>query len=406
MLKSTVHPFVTPVSASKNHSGRFLDRLEALRGVAALWVIVSHSMIWLAMGDETALWSKSIFDVHGGQAVLARAVVGLFNGAAAVDIFFVLSGFVLARSLRDNTLTPGNYARFVVRRVFRIFPAFWLSLAVVVLYLVFVFPGYAELPGASKWFNWAYAEPLSARQLWQNISFYTASLNSNAWTLKIEMAASLCLPFVVWCIGWRGMTRAWATLAVAIAASLWTTTGWAWLAGYMYMFAAGAIISRQAVRTDSHLASSGRFLMLCAAFIVIPGFCWPTIHIWQADFPIVLGASGIIWAIAASPKSYVLRFLDSAWARFLGKISYSFYILGFITLYVVANWCLHKLPLGVLQRWPLPIMAVVCIVAVALTMVLATASFYWIEKPLTVLGRRLTRPHALEAPVPLQPHMH
>ncbi len=394
-----------PVSASKNSFGRFLDRLEALRGVAALWVIVSHSMIWLAMGEETALWSKPVFDVHGGQAVLARAVVGLFNGAAAVDIFFVLSGFVLARSLRNNPLTLGNYSRFVVRRVFRIFPAFWLSLAVVVLYLVFVFPGYAKLPGASVWFNWAYAEPFSAEQLWQNVRFHTASLNSNAWTLKIEMAASLVLPFMVWCIGRRGMARAWVTLGVAIAASVWVTGDWAWLTTYLYMFAAGAIISRQTERADFHLASSRWFLASCAALIVVPGFYWPTIHIWQADFPIVLGASGLISAIAASPKSSALRFLDSAWARFLGKISYSFYILGFITLYMVANWCLHSLPAGLLQRWPLPVMAVVCVVAVAFTTVFAAASFHWIEKPLTVLGRRLTQSRTLTIPAQLHPRV-
>lgn len=84
------------MSVKENSSSGFVDRLEALRGVASLWVAVGHSMIWLAIGSETAIWSKPVWQIQGLQANAARILITFFDGAAAVDIFFVLSGFVLA----------------------------------------------------------------------------------------------------------------------------------------------------------------------------------------------------------------------------------------------------------------------------------------------------------------------
>ncbi|MFM0363159.1 hypothetical protein [Paraburkholderia sediminicola] len=75
------------MSIEERSSKGFLDRLEALRGVASLWVAVGHSMIWLVIGMEPAIWSKPLWAVQGGQARIARATISVFSGAAAVDIF-------------------------------------------------------------------------------------------------------------------------------------------------------------------------------------------------------------------------------------------------------------------------------------------------------------------------------
>ncbi|MGH6737905.1 MAG: acyltransferase family protein, partial [Bradyrhizobium sp.] len=87
----------------------FLPRIESLRGLAALTVALMHvTMSWFTAQP------RGILDEVGLKAIKA---VG--NGFGAVVAFFVISGFVLARSLdRDFSAT-----RFASARIFRLFPA-------------------------------------------------------------------------------------------------------------------------------------------------------------------------------------------------------------------------------------------------------------------------------------------
>jgi len=87
----------------------FIPRLESLRGLAALAVVIYH--IWQQLSDSSLTgWLDLIF---------CRLIASVANGIGAVVIFFVLSGFVLARSLDRD---PNRY-RFLRNRVFRLLPA-------------------------------------------------------------------------------------------------------------------------------------------------------------------------------------------------------------------------------------------------------------------------------------------
>lgn len=76
--------------------------IQALRALAALSVVLYHACQW--------------------------ANAGFAIGAAGVDIFFVISGFVMWTTIQDPGLTPG---RFVQRRFWRVAPAYWLVTAIV-----------------------------------------------------------------------------------------------------------------------------------------------------------------------------------------------------------------------------------------------------------------------------------
>lgn len=166
---------------SENQSN-FVGRLESLRGVAAICVAICHSMIWMPVfGDPVA--GRAIGEVAGLQASLTRIVVAITNGSAAVDIFFVLSGFVLARSLAKKTMTATCWFAFVVKRAFRIFPAYLVWLVPVSMFLI-----WREQVGPptvffdSRWFD---SSPLSLFELAKNSLLISTEMNQVAWTLRV-----------------------------------------------------------------------------------------------------------------------------------------------------------------------------------------------------------------------------
>ena len=103
----------------------FFPRLEALRGLAALVVVADHA--WQSPWNDPSGGTRSFIrstaeGVYGGWTTLALSIFG--NGLAAVNLFFVISGFVLLQSLvRGPASTTTNTVRFVIARLFRIYPA-------------------------------------------------------------------------------------------------------------------------------------------------------------------------------------------------------------------------------------------------------------------------------------------
>ena len=103
--------------------GRF-SHIDALRGLAALAVAYFHFFGVLVGGSEDV----SLLDV-----LIKRAVVEWIDlGRAAVLLFFVISGYVVARSVRS---APSHHvARFAIRRLFRLYPMYWAALGIYLLW--------------------------------------------------------------------------------------------------------------------------------------------------------------------------------------------------------------------------------------------------------------------------------
>ncbi len=96
-----------------------LTSIQALRGVAALAVVIHH--VALAAGYSP------MFDI----------------GAVGVDIFFVISGFIMVYTCRDQVGQPGFSYRFLIRRLLRIVPLYW-TLTTIMLAASFVMGGRAS----------------------------------------------------------------------------------------------------------------------------------------------------------------------------------------------------------------------------------------------------------------------
>jgi peptidoglycan/LPS O-acetylase OafA/YrhL len=97
-------------------SGDSIPALDGLRAIAALLIVLFHCQVWLGL--------RHAFTTPEG---LVRSVIGY--GWVGVDIFFVLSGFLIARALFIQAAHGGiNFRTFYLRRSFRIFPSYYFVL--------------------------------------------------------------------------------------------------------------------------------------------------------------------------------------------------------------------------------------------------------------------------------------
>ena len=109
-----------------------LRSIQALRALAAFCVVVYHSAVLYALPK------------YGGQTTFA----GLTEyGQYGVDLFFVISGFIIANAHWKDIGSPHRLGRYVTRRFTRVYPVYWIFLTGMVL-LVFMGIGTDEAPSS------------------------------------------------------------------------------------------------------------------------------------------------------------------------------------------------------------------------------------------------------------------
>ncbi len=166
-----------------------LPGLDLLRSIAIVWVMLFHSFLVGGLGPDFAWLSRF--------------------GWMGVDIFFVLSGFLigsqLLRSLRRGE--PLRLRDFYWRRAWRILPAF-----AVVLALYVAFPVLREAPGLEAWWQFA---TFSLNLL---IDYSRNQAFSHAWSLCVEEHFYLLFPAVAWAMTRRPSAARFAALCVALVA--------------------------------------------------------------------------------------------------------------------------------------------------------------------------------------------
>jgi peptidoglycan/LPS O-acetylase OafA/YrhL len=102
-----VEPILRPV----------MPELDTLRGLAILMVILYHGLYWQV-------------DVAHYTGILRLLLTGMWVGRLGVNLFFVLSGFLITGILIESRGRSDYYKRFYVRRGLRIHPAYLIILAI------------------------------------------------------------------------------------------------------------------------------------------------------------------------------------------------------------------------------------------------------------------------------------
>jgi peptidoglycan/LPS O-acetylase OafA/YrhL len=177
-----------------------IPALDGLRGLAVLLVMALHYRI--APWPWTGLLGGALYGI-------ARA------GWSGVDLFFVLSGFLITGILWDDRTKPHYFRDFYARRTLRIFPLYYVTLGVIFLLLPRVWPApFPPLPLHEQLWYWTYTTNIrTSVGSFAGMGLYT----THFWTLAIEEQFYLVWPAAMRRISLRGAMRvAGATVLVAI----------------------------------------------------------------------------------------------------------------------------------------------------------------------------------------------
>jgi len=360
--------------------------LDGIRGLAILAVLWYH-VIWFCGMEPTVR-----LDDH-----LVRTGLSAWVG---VDLFFVLSGFLITGILYDSRSSGRYYINFFGRRALRILPLYYgfLVLAFVVL-PVFLKPQLAESLTRNQVWYWTYLINVKIA-----VDGWDAAYLGHFWSLAIEEQFYLIWPFVVQRLSRERLLLVCAVCFVGALSLRFLLPRWLpELAVYVLMptrmdaLAAGAVLALIA-RGEGGLRVLGRWPAVAVALLLAAAFC---VYVWKSKIansdPLVrtfgysVLAAGfaalIAIAVTSRPGSLVRRCMSSAPLLMLGKYSYALYI--FHVPVIILLW---KLDLQVdlvptVFGSQLPGLVLFAGIAGALSFSCALLSWRFVEAPMLRLKR-------------------
>jgi peptidoglycan/LPS O-acetylase OafA/YrhL len=369
----------TPGVAEKARAGRFYSpELDALRFFAFLGVFVFHA----------APRTMDFYATAGFPAWLSKILISTFGaGAYGVDLFFALSAYLITSLLLRERATTGKLGlrSFYVRRILRIWPLY-LGFVVFAAITAHFLPwqnlplryvaGYTLLAG-----NWLYV-------------FYglPASFAVPLWTVSIEEQFYLAWPLALR----RASIRATAFMAIAVlvVANIWRFALVVLGAPAQAMeyntftrldpIALGVLLALFAGKLPT-LSTLQRIILLTAGVATWIVTFWftvvielPKLSTWQSALGHLLTAlasAAILFSVMGSQNA----FLQNKWLLYLGKISYGLYVLHEFAHYCAMRLLPASTPMRVVEQ---------SVISLALTILLAAASYRWLESPFLRLKER------------------
>jgi peptidoglycan/LPS O-acetylase OafA/YrhL len=364
-------------------TGERIVALDALRGAAILAVFFHHAA------------------PPAGGFVHRQFTLGTLHlGWAGVDLFFVLSGFLITGILLDTRGRPDYFQRFYTRRLRRIFPLYYLTLAVLMLVLPLVggqVAREANTVASSQAWYWAYASNIKIA-----LSGWNASYADHFWTLAVEEQFYMVWPLVVLATTARSLSRLCVAIVVlglavrcaavlsgesTLAVTVFTLTrvdslAFGALPACLLRLPDGERLVRSLIRPAAQLG--GGLAGVIAAFDIggLVGPWWNGGGAWWASVgysALGLFFAAIIAGVVLRPPvenpGPAFRFL-----RLTGIYSYGLYVIHAPVLYILRDlgWTSHD--------WRGQVMY--ALTAGAISYGLAALSWHWFESRILGYGAR------------------
>lgn len=342
--------------------------IDGLRGLAVLAVIVNH-------------FNESL----------------LHSGFFGVDIFFVISGFVVSASVASRLQKGESFRQFVSefywRRALRLLPALFFFCAVVAVALCLFSPvpgkglvtGLASLFGLSNFYIYGQSMDYWSQQSGLNPFLHT-------WSLGVEFQFYLIFPVLAWFLFRPVSGSGSGALARRALLVIFGAFSFASLLGFVYLYPVNhsAAYYLTPMRLWQLSAGLGAYLLFAKWGHWLPRMPWlswllPIVFAAlmaccflprsQAVFGSLMVVGLMVVLLIGGHRSSLLRHLLSLEALvYVGVISYSLYL-----------WHWGILALG---RWALPPEPWAVVLQLALIIAASLISFYWVEKPLRGLLSR------------------
>jgi len=313
------------------------------------------------------------------------------SGWVGVQLFFVLSGFLITGILLDDRGAPRALRRFYVRRALRIFPLYYALLIVYFAVLPRVFPALQRPAGEVVWY-WLLLSN------WSWLAYGILPGIGHLWSLAVEEQFYVVWPWVALRV--RPRTLAWVCVAIVVGSlatrgvlhaahvpDLWLYSATVCRADALAM---GALVAL-AVRSDAWRArlaralrpvGVGALLALAALMAITHGLNRnnPLIQTWGYSLIAILSAALV--AAAARPGAPALRVLG-----FFGKYSYAIYLVH-PPLKHLAHHLLHAQLDVRMAAHPIATDAAFIVAISAASIAIALATWAVIERPALSLKER------------------
>ncbi len=345
--------------------------LDFYRFVAALGVFIFH-----------------LKNVDKGISPIWNGSYGLF-----VDMFFILSGFVIAYSYPTSSSGFRDYARFLLRRIARIYP---LHLSTLLAFVGLAWIGISGPTSHASAMDFIHnALLIQAWGITDHLSF-----NSPSWSISAELFCYLLFPLLMWLAGRVSPL----TLAIIVACiygifahghlPIWADRSQMYGANYDYgmlralpSFMNGillAVLFRQFRNYRSKPLALAGVLVFLGSVLVLNVFAKPDLAIILFSLAILLTAIG---------ESAFTEVPGAAWLGRLGNTSYAIYMLHELLLILVFKPVWHQLGL---QSGIFPLFALACCVVLTIA---AGLTYRYVENPARKLINRLAPRSASREPI-------
>jgi len=373
-----------------------IEYLDSLRGIAAFSVVIFHCMISFNIFHSANYKA----DYRNGfiKFITESPLKVLWSGQEAVLLFFVLSGFVLSISFLKGK--NNNYNIFLARRFARIYIPYIIVMLVSVV-LASIFMNFKDIDGLSSTFDnrWDHAVT------WKSILAYifminydTANVNGVVWTLYHEMRISVMFPILMMIvIKWKALksllvscillSASWLTLmliskystgTISFIASDFSNTVF-----YTAFFVFGAILSKYRTEVSNYISRLNpliKLFMFVISMILMSarwvGVVSPILPGYIQD--LTAGAGIVILFCVALSSSFAQSVLMSKPLLWLGKISFSLYLIHILVLLLLVNLFGSYIGVGVIWLTPIASLPVAALV------------YKFVEEPAIKIGRNWT----------------
>jgi peptidoglycan/LPS O-acetylase OafA/YrhL len=279
------------IGASTNNSGRRIEYLDGLRGVAVTMVVLFHAaMMW------------SVQHPHAKDWLISR------YGSMGVELFFLISGFVILMTLEKCK----TFGEFMKRRWLRLWPAMLVACAAYFIILPFIpadphasiFPGLTLID--DRWYSWAFGRPIH-------------SLEGAYWSLYLEMRFYVIFGLCYFAFGERVAIGALIASSLVYLFLLSTGHGmgearW-WDIRLFAWFASGALFYRYFRSECRLMLGLGLAAGALAAWVYYP-----------APGPRMFGFFLVIVFAVGAKAPIVRRVLAGRVLAWLGAVSYPLYL--------------------------------------------------------------------------------
>lgn len=314
-------------------------------------------------------------------------------GWVGVDLFFVLSGYLIARQLLAPLALgrPIRLRRFLARRALRILPAYLVILAI--YFLLPAWREFPELPPLWKFLGFV-----------QNIGLRGGTAFSHAWSLCVEGQFYLVLPFVLLIVVRHRNAGLFLALTIVVAGLVlrgvlgYENPGQTGVSSRAFQFliyyptwtrldplvlgVGFAAIERFRVSWWLWLQNAAHWLWAVGLAAIVFGLSLGetgltvTTCLWQ--FPLI--AFGMLLLICAVSPCLPLQRFALPGAAFVASIAYSVYLSHKLVIHAVTQLC---------ERWQIPLSSAVGIILNLLAIFLVGSLLYFaVERPFLLLRRR------------------